>query len=496
MRGRRVQRLAADPTLVGALTVLIVIVAVFLAYNANTGLPFVPTYKLSVQVPNADSLVKGNDVRVGGIRVGTVESVQPVVHADGTATAKVNLQLDKTVDPLPADTTVAVRSKSALGLKYLEVRPGDDQTGLPEGSTLKLTAARPETVDIDQFLNMFDSTTRKAIQRNEVEFGSSIAARGPDINAAIGVLPDLLRTLEPVSRNLASSSTGLGRFFNALEATAAEVAPVAEQQAHMFVSLDTTFSALARVSRPFIQEFISKGPPTEDTAIATLPRIRPFLRHSEALFSDFQPAARALVTTAPALAAATRSGPPVLRKTPVLNAELAPTAQALVDFGNTPGDIPGLQLLSETNNTLDPTLTFLTPAQTVCNYITLLLRNGSEITSLGDGVGTWQRFIVLDPLPGAGNDQVGPNNLGTPSSAPANGPSIDEHLHYNPYPHTAAPGQPRECEAGNETYNAGATVIGNVPGNQGTKTEGQNVGKKKKKDKKSGKSGKKGGGKS
>jgi hypothetical protein len=39
-------------------------------------------------------------------------------------------------------------------------------------------------------------------------------------------------------------------------------------------------------------------------------------------------------------------------------------------------------------------------------------------------------------------------------------------------------------------------VIGNVPGNQGTKTEGQNVGKKKKKDKKSGKSGKKGGGKS
>ncbi len=471
------QRLAADPTLVGALTVLIVIVAVFLAYNANTGLPFVPTYKLSVQVPDADSLVKGNDVRVGGIRVGTVKSVEPVLHDDGTATAKINLQLDKTVDPLPADTTVAVRAKSALGLKYLEVRPGDDRRGLAEGSTLKLAAARPDTVDIDQVLNMFDGQTRDAIQRNEVEFGSALAARGPDINEAIAALPELLRTLDPVMRNLASSSTGLGRFLNALEASAAEVAPVAETQAHMFGSLDTTFTAFARIARPYLQQFISKGPQTEDTAIATLPHIRPFLRHSRALFSDFQPSAEALVTTAPALAAATRSGPPVLRKTPVLNAELAPTAQALVDFGNTPGVIPGLQLLSETNNTLDPTLAYLTPAQTVCNYITLLLRNGGAITSLGDGVGNWQRFIVLAP-------PTGTNNIGSPAGAPANGPELTNHLHYNPYPNTAAPGQPRECEAGNETYSAATTVVGNVPGNQGTKTEGQNP--KKKTTKKSG----------
>ena len=36
------QSLAASPTMVGAVTTLIVIVAVFLAYNANNGLPFVP----------------------------------------------------------------------------------------------------------------------------------------------------------------------------------------------------------------------------------------------------------------------------------------------------------------------------------------------------------------------------------------------------------------------------------------------------------------------
>ncbi|HZX42337.1 MAG TPA: MlaD family protein, partial [Myxococcaceae bacterium] len=61
------------------MTVLVVVVAVFLAYQANQGLPFVPTYKLSAELPDADSLVPGNEVRVGGIRVGQIKSVDPVV---------------------------------------------------------------------------------------------------------------------------------------------------------------------------------------------------------------------------------------------------------------------------------------------------------------------------------------------------------------------------------------------------------------------------------
>src|SRR5262249_4556688 len=56
VRGRGVT-LASNPVMVGALTVLIVVLAVFLAYNANSGLPFVPTYRISVDVPDADTLV-------------------------------------------------------------------------------------------------------------------------------------------------------------------------------------------------------------------------------------------------------------------------------------------------------------------------------------------------------------------------------------------------------------------------------------------------------
>jgi hypothetical protein len=41
----------------------------------------------------------------------------------------------------------------------------------------------------------------------------------------------------------------------------------------------------------------------------------------------------------------------------------------------------------------------------------------------------------------------------------------------NPYPNVAAPGQPRECEAANESYRAGTTVTGNVAGNVGTASD-------------------------
>jgi ABC-type transporter Mla subunit MlaD len=55
-----IQGVATSPVIVGAVTVLVVIVAVFLAYNANNGLPFVSTYDLKARVPNANALVKGN----------------------------------------------------------------------------------------------------------------------------------------------------------------------------------------------------------------------------------------------------------------------------------------------------------------------------------------------------------------------------------------------------------------------------------------------------
>jgi phospholipid/cholesterol/gamma-HCH transport system substrate-binding protein len=454
-----------SPVLVGAITVLVVVVGVFLAYNANKGLPFVPTYDVNVHVPSGADLVVGNDVRVGGDRVGVVNSIKPVRDRNGRVSAILGLKLDKTVEPLTSTSTVIVRPRSALGLKYVQITPGRGGRDLRVGDTLALRQARPRPVEIDQVFNTFSTRTRIGIQKTLVGFGNGLAGRGVDLNVAIAAFRPLLRNLQPVATNLASPQTQFARFFRSLEAAASEVAPVAEQQAALFRNLDTTFGALVPVKHD-IQEFIRQGPVTEDVAIAAFKAQEPFLVNSAALFRELQPGTAVLPSTAPILADAFEAGAKNLPKTVQLNAELTDVFRTLDTFISDPTVPRTIKRLSETVATLKGPLQFITPAQTTCNYITLWFRNIASHLSEGDKNGTWQRFIIVAT-------PQGPNNEGGPSSAPANGPSVANHLHADPYPNTASPGQTKECEAGNEDYLVGKTIVGNVPGNQGTVTQGQ-----------------------
>jgi virulence factor Mce-like protein len=462
--------LTGSPVLIGAVTTLVTIVAVFLAYNANNGLPFVPTYDVKAELPNAANLVKGNDVRIGGERVGAVSNIVPKHNANGTDTAVITMRLEKRVDPLPLNSTVLVRSRSALGLKYVEITPGNAGSGYRAGATIPLSQAKPHPVEIDQFLNMFDRRTRLGTKLTLQGFGDGLAGRGQDLNQAIAALRPLFRDLQPVAADLASPPTRLRRFFPALSRSAALVAPVAQEQADLFAGLDTTFTSLAGVARPFIQQTITKGPATLDTVTAELPKQRPFINNLAAFMHELRPGVAVLPTTAPILADALTAGTKNLPKTVPTNKELESTFRTLQQFVNDPAVPKGINRLTHTFSSLKPTLAFLTPVQTKCNYVTLYLRNIASLLSVGDGNGTWQRFIqVVTP--------TGPNSETGPSSAPANGPTAENHLHANPYPNTASPGQPVECEAGNEPYTVGKTTIGNVPGNQGTKTDGQVKGK-------------------
>jgi ABC-type transporter Mla subunit MlaD len=444
-----------SPVLVGAVTVLVIIVAVFLAYNANNGLPFVSTYDLKARVSNADALVKANEVRIGGARVGVVKSVVPVQRKNGAVEAELTLSLDKSAEPIPNDSTIQVRPKSPLGLKYLQITPGSSTTGYKAGETIPVRYAKPEPGDIDKFFDMFNTPTRKAIQRNLAGFGNALAGRGPQLNEALGALRGLVEEGEPAAALLASSTTNLGGFFRALEAFSATVAPVAGAQASMFVALDQTFAAFAHVSTPYIEETIEKGPPTLETVNADLPQINPFLHDTARFFTALRPGAKALQETAPVIAESLHAGIPALNASPLLNNQLLPTAEALLAFQEAEGTMTGLQLLTDLNKNLKEPLEYIVPAQTKCYYATLLFSNLSSSNGQGNKYGKWLNVISFEP-------PEGPNGEGGQASAPANGKG-DNHLHYNPLPRTAAPGQEGVCEAGNAEYVRGKTVIGQSP---------------------------------
>ena len=461
MRNRR-SSIAANPILIGAATVLVTVVAVFLAYNANSGLPFVPVYTVHVRLPSAASLVRGNDVRVAGIRVGTISRIAPVQDdRTGAVGADLTLKLERRLGPLPVDSTFIVRSRSALGLKYLQVTVGRSRRGFPDGATVPVANARPEPVEIDDVLNTFDAPTRKAASTNLDTFGTAFAGRGQDLGETIDAFRPLLASLEPLMRNLASPATNLRGLFPGLEATASAVAPVAEDQAGFFRGLDTTFGAIASVTRPFVQDAISEGPPSIAQATRSLRAERPFLGTAERFFAELRPAAAAIRGASAPIGRAVARGGPVLRRARALNDRLAPLLDALGKLGGDQAALQGALDAAATGTATKALAGSLRGAQATCNYGTLLLRNLASTLADGDATGTWLRFLtVIAP--------VAPNNEGGPASAPANGGPAENHLHTNPYPNVAAPGQPHECEAGNEGYAAGRTAIGNVPGNQGT----------------------------
>lgn len=449
----------SSPVLVGALTVLVVIVAVALAYNANTGLPFVPTYNLHVQAANASELQKGDDVNLGGALVGLVSSVTPSRSATGRPIALLNLKLYKSVQPLPRDTTFTVRLKGAIGLKYLAVNLGHAAQTFPNGATVPISHSG-SSVDFDQVLSMFTPPTRKGVNDTTIGFGQALAGRGYDINQAIGALRPLLVNLQPVAANLASPRTGLGSFFTGLRAFSGALAPVAQTQATLFANLDTTFRALAGVA-PSLQGTITATPPAFQATIDQSPTIRPFLTDTASLLRQLRPGFATLKSSAPVLADTFAIGKRTLPPTASLDRQTAALAQRLGSYSASPAVQQGLDRLAQTAGDLRAPLAFLTPVQASCNYVTLFLRNIASLLSQHVSQGGLLSFVQV-----AVPDLLGGESL--PSRAPYTNPK--QPIHLDPYPNTNSPGQAAECSAGNEPF-LNHAVVGNPPANVGLTTE-------------------------
>ena len=99
MRTSRPLAVATTPIFIGAVTVLVLVMAVLLAYKANRGLPFVPVTQVQVDVPNAARLVVGNEVREGGFRIGQVTRIAPVEGSRSGAQLTLSLDSVRDADP-------------------------------------------------------------------------------------------------------------------------------------------------------------------------------------------------------------------------------------------------------------------------------------------------------------------------------------------------------------------------------------------------------------
>ena len=412
-RRRATASIIASPVLVGAITVLVAIIAVFIAYNANAGLPFVPTYDLKAELPTGNKLVPGNEIRQGGFRVGVVDEITPKsvrVRGRERSVAQISMKLDKQVEQLPVDTRVEIRPRSALGLKYVQLTPGRSKEEFAAGDTIPLKNAR-EGLELEDVLATFERKARIDSQAALEGFGDAFAARGASLNSAIGALNPFFRSLEPVMRTLSDPDTQLDQFFLQLGRTVAQVAPVARVQADLFSNMATTFEALSR-DPAALQATIEKSPSTLETGIQSFRATRPFLDDFADLSRRLRPAARELPRSLPAINRALAAGIPVLPRSVDFSERLEGALGELEDLFDNPNTLLTLKDLHSTLRVTRPALEFIAPYQTVCSYwnyfIHVLGEHWSSTSKLG-GTVQMQGIKLVNPLQ--------PNNLGTTESS-------------------------------------------------------------------------------
>lgn len=135
--------------LAGALVLLLA--GGFLAYavsNAGGGGSSGGGYLLHARFDRVDGLEVGADVRVAGVKVGTVtaERIDPVTYL-----AWVTLRIDKAIR-LPTDTSAEIATGSLLGSEYLSLSPGGSDKLLAPGQTITITQG---AISLEELLGKF-----------------------------------------------------------------------------------------------------------------------------------------------------------------------------------------------------------------------------------------------------------------------------------------------------------------------------------------------------
>ena len=134
-------------TVMGA--VVLVVAAFFLFFSYSTAnLRTVDGYSVIAKFDRVDGLSPGTDVRLSGIKVGTVaeQSLDPQTYL-----AVVRMTIDPSVR-LPADSSAEIVSDGLLGGKYMALVPGGAEETIPEGGEIRYTQS---PVSLEQLIGKF-----------------------------------------------------------------------------------------------------------------------------------------------------------------------------------------------------------------------------------------------------------------------------------------------------------------------------------------------------
>jgi virulence factor Mce-like protein len=271
------------PFKVGMIAIVLIAIGTFIGFTRYN--PLAKPFELKAAVKSANNLQSAAPVRIAGVLVGKVKTVEPIRGGTG---AIVTMEIDKPGLPIHKDAQLKIRPRIFLeGNFFVDIQPGTpsapvfesgdtvpvQQTATPVQFGQLLTALQSDTrEDLKTFL---DEYARKGLGNGGAEAYNKMLDDAPDAlrNAAIANQASLGRRPHDLSNVL----RGQQRLARALTAR-----PQALQ--NLVTDLNTTAGALAREdaalqqSVPLLRDTLRVATPTLRVVDAALPSLRAFAR--------------------------------------------------------------------------------------------------------------------------------------------------------------------------------------------------------------------------
>ncbi|MEA2443123.1 MAG: phospholipid/cholesterol/gamma-HCH transport system substrate-binding protein [Thermoleophilales bacterium] len=358
-----------SPVTAGAIFLVVTTVLVFFVWTQYN--PFHQPFEFTATFKSANNLKPRSPVRIAGVEVGKVTTVEPI--GDGNGSARVTMQVEDVGLPIHKDAELKIRQRIFLeGNFFVDLQPGTPGAGnLADGGNIPVNQT-DTPVQFGQLLTALQSDTRQDLktllreyatngfgnggrkgQPTGAEYYNQSLDQAPEAfrnsalanDASLGERPgDLQRVIKSQQKvfralsthpeqlkdlvtNLNATARALSADEGALQATIPALRDVVVRGRPALASLDAAL--------PTLRAFARDALPGTKSSLPTLRASRPFIRQARLLVSEneLRGLTRDLRPTIPALAKVNHSSIGLLSETRALS---ACQNNVLVPFANAP----------------------------------------------------------------------------------------------------------------------------------------------------------------
>ena len=325
-------------------TVLMLVVvagAAYLVVGRDSG-PEQPQY--TVVLDNAFGVVKGADLKVAGVRAGTIEGleVDPKTHK-----ALVDFKITREgFGSLRKDVQCESRPQSLIGEYYIDCKPGNSPEKLATGATIPVEQTT-STIPIDLVNNVLRRPYRERLGIILDELGAGVAGRAEDINDVVRRASPALRETDRVLAKLASQNQTLKQLITDADTTIGDLADNKQDVGRWVVETKETAAASAErrddiaAGLQRLPTFLRELRPTMaqlgDTAEAQTPSLQNLNASADQLatfLENLKPLSESTQVNLRSLAEASRKGRPAVKAAQPVVAELDKATKQAPELAN------------------------------------------------------------------------------------------------------------------------------------------------------------------